>query len=238
MRQADAMDAAVARDRARLDQAEVLLEAGLVDGARAALGEALDGGTQRRATGSRRARSACAWPAATCSPATSTVLAATCVSATAAYRTRQAVELVREAELVRATIDVAAGHDLPAVVTELARRSERTGSRPARRPGRGATRGRGSPPARRPRRGRRPDWRPSTAHTASPWPRGCTRPWCAPAWTHARGRHVEAERRITTGNRLLAAHQFQSSSLEVRAALALHGRRLAALRRRARDRRG
>jgi hypothetical protein len=44
----------------------------------------------------------------------------------------------------------------------------------------------------------------------------------------ARGRHVEAERRITTGNRLLAAHQFQSSSLEVRAALALHGRRLAA----------
>ena len=45
---------------------------------------------------------------------------------------------------------------------------------------------------------------------------------------HARGRQVEAERRITTGNRLLAAHQFQSSSLDVRAALALHGRRLAA----------
>ena len=45
---------------------------------------------------------------------------------------------------------------------------------------------------------------------------------------HARGRHVEAERRITTGNRLLAAHQFQSASLDMRAALALHGRRLAA----------
>lgn len=48
MRQADAMDVAVSRDRARLDQAEVLLEAGLVDGARAALAQALTLRPQRR----------------------------------------------------------------------------------------------------------------------------------------------------------------------------------------------
>ncbi len=42
MRAADRMDAVVARDRARLDHAEVLLEAGLVDQARDALGDALE----------------------------------------------------------------------------------------------------------------------------------------------------------------------------------------------------
>ena len=43
MRTADHMDASVARDRARLDHAEVLIEAGLLDSARDALGDALDG---------------------------------------------------------------------------------------------------------------------------------------------------------------------------------------------------
>ena len=42
----------------------------------------------------------------------------------AAYRTRQVHELLRDATLIRSTIDVAAGHDLPGVVGQLARRND------------------------------------------------------------------------------------------------------------------
>ncbi len=225
MRQADAMDAAVSRDRARLDQAEVLLEAGLVDGARAALSEAL---TAARSEGHRLEEGEISLRLARCDLLAGDLDGARrhVRQATAAYRTRQAVELVREAELVRATVDVAAGHDLPAVVTEMARRSEHTGSsRPADRAAvrleaearllLGDLDGAEARLATLDRSQR--ETLPSRLHETLVRAR----------LDAARGRHVEAERRINTGNRLLAAHQFQSSSLEVRAALALHGRRLA-----------
>ena len=41
-----------------------------------------------------------------------------------AYRTRQVEALLGDATLIRATIDVADGRDLPAVVAELARRND------------------------------------------------------------------------------------------------------------------
>jgi tetratricopeptide (TPR) repeat protein len=225
MRQADAMDAAVSRDRARLDQAEVLLEAGLVDGARAALSEAL---TAARSEGHRLEEGEISLRLARCDLLAGDLDGARrhVRQATAAYRTRQAVELVREAELVRATVDVAAGHDLPAVVTAMSRRTHTTGA--MRATDRAAVRLEAEArlllgdldgaEARLDTLGRsRRESLPSRLHETLVRAR----------LDAARGRHVEAERRITTGNRLLAAHQFQSSSLEVRAALALHGRRLA-----------
>ena len=225
MRQADAMDAAVSRDRARLDQAEVLLEAGLVDGARAALAEAL---TAARSVGHRLEEGEISLRLARCDLLAGDLDGARrhVRQATAAYRTRQAVELVREAELVRATVDVAAGHDLPAVVAEMARRTQPTG----------ATRATDRAAVRLEAEARLllGDLDGAAARLAT---LGRSHRESLPSRLHetlvrarldaARGRHVEAERRITTGNRLLAAHQFQSSSLEVRAALALHGRRLA-----------
>ncbi len=45
----------------------------------------------------------------------------------------------------------------------------------------------------------------------------------------ARGRGGEAAERLEAGNRILAAHQFQSASLDVRAGMALHGLRVADL---------
>ena len=225
MRQADAMDAAVSRDRARLDQAEVLLEAGLVDGARAALAEAL---TAARSEGHRLEEGEISLRLARCDLLAGDLDGARrhVRQATAAYRTRQAVELVREAELVRATVDVAAGHDLPAVVAEMARRTDRANATTAT--DRAAVRLEAEArlllgdldgaEARLSALGRsHRESLPSRLHETLVRAR----------LDAARGRHVEAERRITTGNRLLAAHQFQSSSLEVRAALALHGRRLA-----------
>ena len=225
MRQADAMDVAVSRDRARLDQAEVLLEAGLVDGARAALAEAL---TAARSEGHRLEEGEISLRLARCDLLAGDLDGARrhVRQATAAYRTRQAVELVREAELVRATVDVAAGHDLPAVVAEMARRTDRANATTAT--DRAAVRLEAEArlllgdldgaEARLSALGRsHRESLPSRLHETLVRAR----------LDAARGRHVEAERRITTGNRLLAAHQFQSSSLEVRAALALHGRRLA-----------
>ncbi|HSF99322.1 MAG TPA: CHAT domain-containing protein [Ornithinibacter sp.] len=225
MRQADAMDAAVSRDRARLDQAEVLLEAGLVDGARAALSEAL---TAARSEGHRLEEGEISLRLARCDLLAGDLDGARrhVRQATAAYRTRQAVELVREAELVRATVDVAAGHHLPAVVTAMARRTEHTG----------ATRAADRAAVRLEAEARLllGDLDGAEDRLAT---LGRSHRESLPSRLHetlvrarldaGRGRHVEAERRITTGNRLLAAHQFQSSSLEVRAALALHGRRLA-----------
>jgi len=228
MRQADAMDVAVSRDRARLDQAEVLLEAGLVDGARAALAQAL---TAARSESHRLEEGEISLRLARCDLLLGDLDGARrhVREATAAYRTRQAADLVREAELVRATIDVAAGHDLPAVVAAMARRVPGTDPSSLATPSdRAAVRLEAEArlllgdldgaQARLDILGRsHRESLPSRLHDALVRARLAA----------ASGQPVEAERRITTGNRLLAAHQFQSSSLDVRAALALHGRRLA-----------
>ena len=226
MRQADAMDAAVSRDRARLDHAEVLLEAGLVDGARSALEDAL---VAARSDGHRLEEGEISLRLARCDLLVDDLDGARqhIRAATAAYRTRQADELVGEAELIRATIDVAAGHDVPTVVTMLARQSDRPGTRPAAR--RAAVRleaearlllGDVDGAERRLVGLDRADRDSLAARLHEMLVRA--------RLDHARGRSADADRRIVTGNRLLAAHQFQSSSLDVRAALALHGRRLAA----------
>jgi tetratricopeptide (TPR) repeat protein len=226
MRQADAMDAAVSRDRAKLDYAEVLLEAGLVDGARSALEEAL---VSARDDGHRLEEGEISLRLARCDLLVDDLDGARqhVRAATAAYRTRQADELVAEAELIRATIDVAAGHDVPTVVTMLSDQSDRPGMRPASR--RAAVRLEaearlllGDVDGAEHRLARlEPADRDSLAARLH-------ETLVRARLDHARGRQVQAERRIATGNRLLAAHQFQSSSLDVRAALALHGRRLAA----------
>ena len=226
MRQADAMDAAVSRDRARLDHAEVLLEAGLVDGARAALEAALDAA---RSDGHRLEEGEISLRLARCDLLVDDLDGARqhIRAATAAYRTRQADELVVEAELIRATIDVAAGHDVSTVVTMLTSSSARPGTRPAAR--RAAVRleaearlllGDVDGAERRLADLPRADRGSLAARLHEMLIRA--------RLDHARGRSTEADRRILTGNRLLAAHQFQSSSLDVRAALALHGRQLAA----------
>ncbi len=226
MRAADRMDAAVSRDRARLDHAEVLLEAGLVDKARSVLQDALESARSddhRLEVGEISAR------LARCDLLVNDLDGARrhIRTALAAYRTRQVEELVRDATLIRSTIDVAAGHDLEVVITELARRNgQATTGRVADRAAvrleaearllSGDVDGAELRLATLERTNR--DSLAARLHETLVRAR----------LDHARGRQVEAERRITTGNRLLAAHQFQSSSLDVRAALALHGRRLAA----------
>ncbi len=225
MAEADAMDAAVARDRARLDHAEVLLEAGLVDGARSALREALEAA---RHDGHRLEQGEINLRLARCDLLVDDLEGARhhVRSATAAYRTRQADELVGEAELIRATIDVAAGHDVPAVVAVLSRRNDQPGART------GARRAAARLEAEARLLLGDVDGAESRLATLG----GADRESLASRLhetlvrarlDHAHGRFDEAERRIVTGNRLLAAHQFQSSSLDLRAALALHGRRLA-----------
>ena len=230
MRAADRMDASVARDRARLDHGEVLLEAGLVDRARDALGDALDAA---RRDGHRLEEGEISARLARCDLLTGDLAGARrhIKTAMAAYRTRQVHELLRDATLIRSTIDVAAGHDLPGVVGQLARRND-------------AVDAVGAPRTSADRRAVRLE---AEARLLLDDPDGADRRLATLTRTnresladrlhdvlvrarldHARGRQVDAERRITTGNRLLAAHQFQSSSLDVRAALALHGRRLAA----------
>ncbi len=227
MREADAMDAAVARDRARLDHAEVLLEAGLVNDARTALGEAL---AAARMHGHRLEEGAISLRLARCDLLVGDLAGARAAirSAIAAFRTRQARELVREAELVRSTIDVAEGNDLASVVTTLARRNDRA-------PGNGPTH-------------RESIRLEAEARLLLGDADGAERRLSAleqganetlGAMLHealvrarldmARGRDAASSERLLSGNRVLAAHQFQSSSLDVRAALALHGRRLAAL---------
>ena len=134
---------------------------------------------------------------------------------------------MRDAALIRSTIDVAAGHDLGAVITDLARRNAQAATSTVTE--RAAVRleaearllsGDVDGAERRLSTLERTNRDSLAARLHETLVRA--------RLDHARGRHVEAERRITTGNRLLAAHQFQSSSLDVRAALALHGRRLAA----------
>ncbi|WP_299444100.1 CHAT domain-containing protein [uncultured Phycicoccus sp.] len=225
MRAADAMETAVSRDRSRLDEADVLLDAGLVDAARRALRIALDAAHRE---GHRIEEGEIALRLARCDllvddlePARQHVR-----GAVAAYRTRQASELVREADLVRTTVDVAAGTDLPAVVATLA---ERNGAaRTASPSDRAAIR------------------LEAEARVLLGDVSGAQRCLSAlddtgtdslAAGLHdalvrarveaARGHRADTERHVTDGNRLLAAHQFLSSSLDVRAAMALHGRRLA-----------
>ena len=226
MRAADRMDAAVTRDRARLDHAEVLLEAGLVDRARSVLTDALQ---DARSDGHRLEEGEISARLARCDLLVDDLAGARrhIRAALEAYRTRQVDELARDAALIRSTIDVAAGHGLQAVITELARRN--AGARTGTVADRAAIR------LEAEARLLHGDV-DGAEHRLSTLER--TNRESLPARLHetlvrarldnARGREVDAERRITTGNRLLAAHQFQSSSLDVRAALALHGRRLAA----------
>ena len=226
MRAADRMDAAVSRDRARLDHAEVLLEAGLLDKARSVLQDALE---SARADGHRLEVGEISARLARCDLLVNDLDGARrhIRTALAAYRTRQVDELVRDAALIRSTIDVAAGHDLGSVITDLARRNDEVATGTVA--DRGAVRleaearllsGDIDGAERRLATLERTNRDSLAARLHETLVRA--------RLDHARGRQVEAERRITTGNRLLAAHQFQSSSLDVRAALALHGRRLAA----------
>jgi tetratricopeptide (TPR) repeat protein len=226
MRAADRMDAAVSRDRARLDHAEVLLEAGLLDKARSVLQDALE---SARADGHRLEVGEISARLARCDLLVNDLDGARrhIRTALAAYRTRQVDELVRDAALIRSTIDVAAGHDLGSVITDLARRNDHVATGTVA--DRGAVRleaearllsGDIDGAERRLATLERTNRDSLAARLHETLVRA--------RLDHARGRQVEAERRITTGNRLLAAHQFQSSSLDVRAALALHGRRLAA----------
>lgn len=226
MRAADRMDAAVSRDRARLDHAEVLLEAGLLDKARSVLQDALE---SARADGHRLEVGEISARLARCDLLVNDLDGARrhIRTALAAYRTRQVDELVRDAALIRSTIDVAAGHDLGSVITDLARRNDQVATGTVA--DRGAVRleaearllsGDIDGAERRLATLERTNRDSLAARLHETLVRA--------RLDHARGRQVEAERRITTGNRLLAAHQFQSSSLDVRAALALHGRRLAA----------
>ena len=227
MRAADRMDASVARDRAQLDHAEVLLEAGLVDQAREALANALD---TARHDGHSLEQGEISTRLARCDLMTGDLDGALehIEAAMAIYRTREVEALLRDATLTRATIDVAAERDLPAIVEELARRNDgvpQASTAEDRRAVRLEAEARlllGDLDAadRRLATLVRTNRESLAARLHDTLVRA--------RLDHARGRAVEAERRITTGNRLLAAHQFQSSSLDVRAALALHGRRLAA----------
>jgi tetratricopeptide (TPR) repeat protein len=226
MREADAMDATVSRDRARLDLAEVLLEAGLVDDARSALAQALP---SARADGHRLEEGEISLRLARCDLLVDDLDGARrhTGAATAAYRSRQAEELVGEAEIMRARIDVAAVHDVATVVTTLTTRSARPGIRPAalREAVRLEAEARlllGDVDGAERRLAALPD-----AHRDSLAAR-LHEALVRARLDHAKGRDAEVEHHIVSGNRLLAAQQFQSSSLDVRAALALHGRRLAA----------
>lgn len=232
MREADRMDATVARDRARLDHAEVLIAAGLLDGARARLRDAL---VDARADAHRLEMGEISLRLARCDLAAGDLASARehARTALAVWRSRQADELVREAALLRATVDVTEGRDLPAVVEELARRTTEA-------PSAGATTratlrleaearlllGDVDGAESRLRaldslQGSGPDSRESLSA-------GLHDALVRARLADARGLPVDAARRLDDGNRLLAAHQFQSSSLDVRAALATHGRRLAA----------
>ncbi|WP_030527014.1 CHAT domain-containing protein [Phycicoccus jejuensis] len=233
MREADAMDVAVARDRARLDHAEVLLAAGLVDGARSELEAAL---STAHSSAHRLEEGEISLRLARCDLLVGDLERARdrIRDATAAYRARQADDLVREAELLRAGVDVAEGRDLPAVVERLVRHTEHGAGEPGAptlgTSGREAVRleaearlllgdadgaeqrlealGDGGEPSLA-----------ATLHEVLVRAR----------LDLARGRGPQARARLEDGNRVLAAHQVQSASLDVRAALALHGRRLAAL---------
>jgi tetratricopeptide (TPR) repeat protein len=226
MRDADRMDAVVARDRARLDYADVLLDAGLVDHARDVLEDALDAA---RAAGHRPEEGEIGARLARCDLLLGELEGARrhLHDAMTAYRSRQLDQLLRSAALIRATVDVAAGERLQAVVAELAHRNQASAvasgeDRTAVRLEAEARLLLGDVPGAERRLASLPP--SATDSLAARLQDALVRA----RLDRALGRREEAERHITTGNRLLAAHQFQSSSLDVRAALALHGRRLGA----------
>ncbi len=240
MREADAMDAAVSRDRARLDHAEVLLEAGLVDAARAALEDAL--ATAQR-EGHRLEEGEIGLRLARCDLLVGDLEGARrhVRHATVAYRSRQATELLAEAELIRATVDVAEGRELPTVVSALTRRTDGRGGRAARTggtvgPGTVAGSDRAAVRVEAEARILLGDIEGAERRLATLEDDADT---SLAAILHevlvrarlalARGLDGEAAERLAAGNRILAAHQFQSASLDVRSAMALHGRRVAAL---------
>ncbi len=230
MGEAEAMDAAVSRDRARIDQAGALLEAGLVDGARSALEDAL--ATSAR-EGHRLEQGEIALSLARCDLLVGDVAGSRehLRVATTALRSRHADELVAEAELMRATVDVAEERELPTVVTTLTRR----------RHGR-ATKAELLPTDRTAARleaearlllGDVDGAERRLAELETGEDRslaGALHDVLVRARVDlARGASDAAARRLEAGNRVLAAHQFQSASLDVRAGMALHGRRVAEL---------
>jgi tetratricopeptide (TPR) repeat protein len=232
MREADAMETTVSRDRARLDQAEVLLEAGLVDGARSALEDAL---TTAQREGHRLEEGEISLRLARCDLLVGEHDSARqhLRRATSAYRARQAEELVLEAELIHATLDVAEGRSLPTVVTGLSRRAaarEPGSGRPERPTDRAALRLEAEARLRlgdvdgaeRRLEDLDEQTEPSLAATLH-------EVLVRARLDQARGRASDAARRLEGGSHILAAQQFQSASLDVRAGMALHGRRLAAL---------
>ncbi|NHA67497.1 CHAT domain-containing protein [Phycicoccus flavus] len=227
MRAVDATDAAVVRDRARLDYAEVLAEAGLVDAARRVLADAL---ATARAASHRLEEGEIGERIARCDLLVGDLDGARdhLRGALAAYRTRQAHGLVRDAELLRLTVDVAAGVRLAEAVTSLTRLADGRGlaltpaDRDAVRVEAEARVLLGDPASAERRLDALGeddvDQLGARLHTT-----------LVRARIHdARGRSEEAAACLAEGSRLLAAQQFRTSSLELRAALALHARRLRA----------
>ncbi|MBR7744933.1 CHAT domain-containing protein [Phycicoccus sp. BSK3Z-2] len=226
LREVDAMDTTVSRDRARLDYAEVLTDAGLVDAARRVLADALVGA---RADGHRLEEGEISLRLARCHLMLGDLDAARSDidDAAEAYRSRQAGGLVRDADLLRLTVDVAAGRDLAAAAEALDRlRTSHSENAPARRDAarleaearavlgdldRAEAVLDGVPAV---------DGEPLSARLHETLVRARV--------DDGRHRPGAAAARLALGSRLLAGRQFQTSSLEVRAALALHARRLTA----------
>ena len=226
MREVDAMDTSVSRDRARLDYAEVLLEAGLVDAARRVLLDALE---RARADGHRLEEGEIALRVARCDLLGGDLDAARHHVGEAAevYRSRQAAELERDAALLLLTVDVAAGHDPDSAVRRLRRLGD--GASPttsvARETARLEAEARvltgdvdGAEAAL--------DRAPPVAH--EPLAARLQDVLVRSRIARSRGRADDAARLFAHGSRMLAAQQFQSSSLELRASLALHAGRLGA----------
>jgi tetratricopeptide (TPR) repeat protein len=224
MRSADEVDAQVARARARQDLAQVLLEAGLLDQARETLGDAL---TEARAdrmsleeADIRLDLASCAMVDADAPRARNELDAAIRI-----YRSRGAKGRQRSTSLLRAAVDVSSGKvprgldalldpwlETPRPVTPDERLAARVqvearllrGDLPGASYAAQRLRG-------RPRQGLAGDMhdRLLFAKVAA-----------------AQGHSTRARREVRTALRRLTERQAPTQSLEVRAALALHGRRL------------
>ena len=227
MHEADRMDTAVSRDRAGLDRAEVLLAAGLVDGARDALADALADAHQqghRIEEGEISLRLARVdLLVADHESARSHVR-----SALSAYRTRQAAGLVDEAEIIAAALDVAEERDLPAVVARLSRRNAGLTRVPVARD---RTAVRLEAEARLllgdvDGAGRRMTVLDQGGRTRESLEDGMQDALVRSRLALARQDPAESRRQVEVGNRLLAVTQLSTCSLGVRAGLARHGRQL------------
>ena len=224
MRSADEVDAPVARARARQDLAQVLLEAGLLDQARETLGDALGEARAERLSleeaDIRLDLASCAMVDADAARARRELDAAIRI-----YRSRGAAGRQRSTSLLRAAVDVGTGkvpRGLDALLTPWldAARPVTPDERLAARvevevqllggdvggAAQAAQRLRG-----RPRQGLAGDMhdRLLFAKVAA-----------------AQGDSTRARREVRTALRRLTERQAPTQSLEVRAALALHGRRL------------